>query len=176
MVSLRFIRFMRPALAAAAIAVAAPASAEHLRIEIKVFGMDCATCAHGLTVAMKKLQGVETVDISLNKSAAELKLGAGNKVTVEQLRTIIKNNGFTPKEAVVTTIATPGRKAGALTLEVNGQPTMLVVGAGSAPDAVKALTQAAAGGAAAHTVSGTITRQPDGTEHIVVQTAAPANR
>jgi copper chaperone CopZ len=176
MVSLRFIRFMRPALAAFAIAVAAPASAEHLRIEIKVYGMDCATCAHGLTVAMKKLQGVETVDISLNKSAAELRLRTGNTVTVEQLRTIIKHNGFTPKEAIVTTIATPARKAGALTLEVNGQPTVLAVAAGSAPDAVKALTRAAAGGAEAHTVSGTISRQPDGTEQIVVQSAAPANR
>lgn len=176
MVSQRFIRFMRPALAAAAIAVAAPASAEHLRIEIKVFGMDCATCAHGLTVAMKKLQGVETVDISLNKSAAELTLRAGNQVTVEQLRTIIRNNGFTPKEAVVTTIATPARKAGALTLEVNGQPTVLVVGAGSTPDAVKALTRAAAEGAAPHTVSGTMSRQPDGAEQIVVQAATPATR
>lgn len=175
MVSLRFIR---PALAAAAIAftVAAPASAEHLRIEIKVFGMDCATCAHGLTVAMKKLQGVETVDISLNKSAALLALRPGNTVTVEQLRTIIRNNGFTPKEAVVTTIATPVRKPGALALEVSGQPTMLVVGPGSAADAVKALTQAAAGAAAPHTVSGTISRQADGTEQIVVQTATPAAR
>ncbi len=91
---------------------AASASAEHLRIEIKVFGMDCATCAHGLTVAMKKLEGVETVDISLNKSAAELTLREGNRVTIDQLRTIIKRNGFTPKEAVVTTIGVPARKTG----------------------------------------------------------------
>ena len=167
-------RLFRRGLVAAAIVAggAASASAEHLRIEIKVFGMDCATCAHGLTVAMKKLEGVETIHISLTKSAAELTLREGNRVTIEQLRTIIKRNGFTPKEAVVTTIGVPARKGGGVVLEVRGQPSTLAIAAGGTPAALKALTEAAAS-AAPHVVSGTISQQADGAEQIVVTSAAP---
>ena len=35
---------------------AAPAHAEYRRIELKILGMDCATCAHGVRVAMQKLE------------------------------------------------------------------------------------------------------------------------
>ena len=168
-------RVFRRGLVAAAIVAggAASANAEHLRIEIKVFGMDCATCAHGLTVAMKKLEGVETVDISLNKSAAQLTLREGNRVTIDQLRTIIKRNGFTPKEAVVTTIAVPARKSGDVVLEVRGQASIMTVAPGSTPAALKTLTEAAASAAAPHLVSGTISQKADGAEQIVVASAAP---
>ena len=136
--------------------------------------MDCATCAHGLTVAMKKLEGVETVDISLNKSAAELTLREGNRVTIDQLRTIIKRNGFTPKEAVVTTIGVPARKTGGLVLEVRGQPSVLAIApGGTAPAAIKILTEAAAGTPAPHVVTGTISQKADGAEQIVVASASP---
>jgi hypothetical protein len=122
---------------------------------------------------MKKLEGVETVHISLNNSAAELTLREGNRVTIEQLRTIIKRNGFTPKDAVVTTIGLPVRKSGGLVLDVRGQPTSLTIAAGGTPAAIKALTEAAAGAAAPHVVTGTISKKADGAEQIAVASAAP---
>lgn len=59
-------------------------------------------CAHAVSVAFKKVQGVQSVDISLNKGLATLKLTPGNAVHVEDLWDSIRKNGFTPKETKVT--------------------------------------------------------------------------
>ena len=50
---------------------------------------------------MLKVDGVETVRVSLNDGLTILDLKAGNRVTVEKLRQIVKNNGFVSKEASV---------------------------------------------------------------------------
>ena len=48
---------------------------------------------------MRKVEGVTHVEVSLKQGQTRLELQPENKVTVEQLRTIIKNNGFVSKEA-----------------------------------------------------------------------------
>jgi copper chaperone CopZ len=55
-------------------------------------------------VAIRKLPGVESVDVSLERATADIRLRAGNAITLAQLRQIIKNNGFASKEAIVTVI------------------------------------------------------------------------
>jgi len=50
---------------------------------------------------MQKVSGVESVRVSLNAGLTVLELKAGNTVTLAALRTIIKNNGFVSKEAVI---------------------------------------------------------------------------
>ena len=55
-----------------------------------------------MSVAIKKLDGVESVDVSLEKSSAEIKLKADNKITLPQLRRIIRSNGYPTKDAQVT--------------------------------------------------------------------------
>jgi len=47
------------------------------------------TCAHVVNVALKKVAGVESVEVSLNKGVATVKLKAGNEVTVSQLWQLI---------------------------------------------------------------------------------------
>jgi copper chaperone CopZ len=60
------------------------------------------TCAHVVSVALKKVAGVESVDVSLNKGLATVKLKEGNKATVLQLWQLIYEKGYTPKTTVVT--------------------------------------------------------------------------
>ena len=43
------------------------------------------TCAHVVNVALKKVHGVESVEVSLNKGLATVKLKPGNAVAVPQL-------------------------------------------------------------------------------------------
>ena len=62
---------------------AAPAHAEYRRIELKILGMDCATCAHGVRVAMQKLDGVATVELSLERAQAEVSLKPDNRLTLD---------------------------------------------------------------------------------------------
>jgi len=59
------------------------------------------TCAHVVDVALKKVAGVESVEVSLNKGLATVKLKPDNTVSVPQLWELIHKNGYTPKTTVV---------------------------------------------------------------------------
>jgi copper chaperone CopZ len=78
------------------------------------------TCAHVVNVALKKVAGVESVDVSLNKGLASVKLKPGNMVSVPQLWNLIHEKGYTPK---ATTVFVRGELA-----EVHGQPQLRVSG------------------------------------------------
>lgn len=79
----------------------AAAHAELLKVEQVVFGMDCAPCAYGLETSLKKLPGVKTVSVSLNRGTATIELKPGNQVTVEDIKAVVRKNGFTPKETKI---------------------------------------------------------------------------
>jgi copper chaperone CopZ len=55
-----------------------------------------------VSVAIKKLDGVESVNVSLEKASADIRLKPDNRITLPQLRQIIKNNGYPTKDAQVT--------------------------------------------------------------------------
>ena len=73
-------------------------------------------CAHAVRVAMTKVEGVESVAVSLNEGTATLKLKPGNRVDPSRIRQIVLDNGFTPKGADV-------RVAGRL-VERDGKPAL----------------------------------------------------
>jgi copper chaperone CopZ len=54
-----------------------------------------------VSVAVKKLNGVQSVNVSLNKGLVTIELAAGNYLTMGELRRVIITNGFSPKEATV---------------------------------------------------------------------------
>jgi copper chaperone CopZ len=60
------------------------------------------TCAYAVRVALKKFSGVESVDVSLNKGLAAVKLNPGNPVRPKDMWEAIRKNGFSPKETHVT--------------------------------------------------------------------------
>lgn len=60
------------------------------------------TCAHVVHVALKKVSGVDSVDVSLNKGLATVRLKPGNAVSVEQLWQLIHEKGYTPKSTAVS--------------------------------------------------------------------------
>jgi hypothetical protein len=71
-------------------------------------------------VAVRKLDGVESVDVSLERGSAAIALRPGNRITLSQLRQIIRNNGFTAKEATVTVVGTLTERGGTPALSVTG--------------------------------------------------------
>jgi copper chaperone CopZ len=60
------------------------------------------TCAHVVDVALKKVAGVESVEVSLNKGLATVKLKPGNTVAVPQLWQLLHEKGYTPKTTTVS--------------------------------------------------------------------------
>jgi len=69
-----------------------------------------------VSVAIKKLDGVESVDVSLEKASADIRLKPGNAITLPQLRRIIRQSGYPTKEAHI--------EARGTVVERNGKPAL----------------------------------------------------
>ncbi len=78
------------------------------------------TCAHVVDVALRKVAGVESVEVSLNKGLATVKLKPGNTVTISQLWELIHKNGYTPKTTSVLVRGELANVNGAIQLKVSG--------------------------------------------------------
>lgn len=77
-------------------------------------------CARAVRVAIEKIAGVDSARVSLNDGYADIALARQNAVTVEQVRTAIRKNGFTPRETRLRVRGTVARRDGRLWLEVAG--------------------------------------------------------
>ena len=96
------------------------AHAEYRTVDMTVFGMDCAPCAHAVHVSVKGIKGVDTVDVDLNTGLVAIKFGSGNTAGMRQIEEAIEKNGFTHKDATVTARGRITGTANALFLEVAG--------------------------------------------------------
>lgn len=54
-----------------------------------------------MRVAIKKIEGVDDVKVSLNQGLAEVTFKPKNHATLEQVREVVRRNGFTPRGADV---------------------------------------------------------------------------
>lgn len=113
---------MKKIIIAAAVFILVPLAghAEYEQVNLTVFGMDCAPCAHAIHVSMKGIQGVNTVDVDLNTGLVTIKLTLGNSASMRQFNQAVEKNGFTHKDAEVIV---RGKLAGTATdpvLEVTG--------------------------------------------------------
>ena len=93
---------MKKLLAAAILAIfPIAAHAEYKQVNLTVFGMDCAPCAHAIHVSMKGIPGVNTVDVNLNTGLVAIQLTPGNTADMHQFNEAVEKNGFTHKDATV---------------------------------------------------------------------------
>jgi copper chaperone CopZ len=96
------------------------AHAEYRQVNLTVFGMDCAPCAHAIHVSMKGIAGVNTVDVDLNTGLVQMKLAAGNAASMKQFNDAVEKNGFTHKDANVVVRGEVTGSVSAPFLEVSG--------------------------------------------------------
>jgi copper chaperone CopZ len=104
------------------------------------------TCAHIVDVALKKVPGVETVDVSLNKGLATVKLKPGNAVSVPEFWQLLHEKGYTPKTTAVSLRGELAGAPGRLQLRVSGTKDVLNLApdpkdAGAYNDAAKKVGQ-----------------------------------
>jgi len=78
--------------------------AEYLRIQLRVYGLDCELCARGVGASVQRLDGVMSVDVSLKRGMLDIALRRGNTFKMSDLRKRIRENGFRPMEATVTAV------------------------------------------------------------------------
>lgn len=106
------------------------ASAELRTVTFKLAGMDCAYCNGAMLKALKTLEGVESIELLPEKGTAEIRLKADNKITLREVRGIVKSTGYTPGDAEITARGriTGAGAAAALDL-LNGATLPIVEGA-----------------------------------------------
>jgi len=64
---------------------------------IQVDGLSCPFCAYGLEKHLKKVVGVEGVDINMKTGKAVVHLQSGTRVDDAALKTAVKKAGFTAR-------------------------------------------------------------------------------
>jgi len=122
-------------------------------------------------VAVQKLSGVESVNVSLERASTDIQLRPGNSITLEQLRSIIKNNGFTAKEATVTVVGKLIERGGQPALEVTGTNTVMLIVADPKQPAMLKQVQDRLGAKPAPTIrlEGVVESRADSPDRIAVR-------
>jgi hypothetical protein len=75
---------------------------------------------------MQRVDGVQSVKVSLNDGLTILDLRPDNRVTLAKLRQVIKDNGFVPKEAQIIVRGAPATN-GTTVFDVSGTNERLVL-------------------------------------------------
>lgn len=81
-----------------------------------------------MSVAIKKLEGVETVEVSLEKASAVITLKPDNTVTLPLLRRTIRSNGYPTRDAQITAKGTIVERDGKFLLDLLNGSALEIVG------------------------------------------------
>jgi copper chaperone CopZ len=76
-------------------------------------------------VSLKSVAGVDSVDVSLEKGVAVVKMKLGNTVTFKQLNEAISKNGFTMKDSSAIVTGKVNVTKGKTSLQVSGSNEVL---------------------------------------------------
>ena len=131
---------MKKTFAAAALVFSTLAAhAEYQQMNLTVFGMDCAPCAHAIHVSMKGIQGVNTVDVDLNTGLVSVKLSPGSSASMHQFNEAVEKNGFTHKDANIVARGKVTGTTAAPFFEVTGTQDRFALKPAAAPGDIAAL-------------------------------------
>ena len=63
--------------------------------QMRVDGLACPYCAYGIEKKLNKIDGVDKIDIDLNKGLVTVNVAEGVKLTEAQMTQLFKDAGFT---------------------------------------------------------------------------------
>jgi len=70
------------------------------KIRVRVDGLSCPFCAYGLEKKLLEIEGVTSIEISIDDGVALLTLDKDAEVLEETIKKEVKDAGFTPREIV----------------------------------------------------------------------------
>ena len=83
-------------------------------------------------VALKKLKGVDTVEVKLNSGLAIVRLKSGNHISLRDMRKVIEDHGFAPGDAIVKFTGTINSENGKTWVDVSEVGEVLKLNANAA--------------------------------------------
>jgi copper chaperone CopZ len=96
-------------------------------VEQSFGGIDCASCADFVQKKLTTNPGIQSVQVDRKKGLLTVDLKPGNTVKLRQIRDLVQQSGFTPKDLRVTVIGTPVIDRGYTNFKIEGQPEMIRV-------------------------------------------------
>ena len=94
-----------------------------------------------MSVAIRKLEGIEHVEVSLEKASALIVFKAENTVTLAQIRDVIRKSGYPTRDAQITARGRIAERAGTPVLDLlNGSVLELVARPPDAPSGPAEIT------------------------------------
>lgn len=101
--------------------------AQLLEVKQTVFGMDCAPCAYGLEKRIQKMDGIQSVSVSLNDGLLNTTLKQNNALTLQAIRQAVEESGFKAKEATISASGTITRsESGNYILEISSEERFML--------------------------------------------------
>jgi len=73
----------------------AVALADETQYRMRVDGLACPYCAYGIEKNLKKIDGVEEIEVDLNNGLVIVNVADGVALTDEQMRKLFSDSGFT---------------------------------------------------------------------------------
>lgn len=113
-------------LMAVAVTAAQAFSSQHKKVTLRVDGLACPFCAYGLEKKLKRLDGVEKLDIKINEGLVVLYFKKDATIDRALLEKKVKEAGFTPREITIdepapaTTNGKATTKAREISLDIQG--------------------------------------------------------
>jgi len=86
------------------VAVAGCCSAQLQSVDIRVSGLDCASCAESIEKRLKRMRGVESASLDSGSGTVRVALAPDNSVKLDAIRDALKGLGYTPGDAVVVLV------------------------------------------------------------------------
>ncbi len=93
-------QWLLAAIMALVLAQGAWAAGKHY--EMRVDGLACPFCAYGIEKKFKAMDGVEAIDVDLDKGLVSVDTGEGVDFTDEQMKKLFGDSGFTYRSMKVT--------------------------------------------------------------------------
>ncbi len=97
------------------------------KVEIRVDGLACPFCAYGLEKKLKKVEGVASVKINVDKGIALLESKKAASIDVDEVEPAVADAGFTPREMKATAIGSVGTVNDTLVFKVAGTDVVFLV-------------------------------------------------
>lgn len=72
------------------------------RYVMRVDGLACPYCAYGIEKKLQQIEGVERIDIDLDKGQVVVEVRDGTELTELQMTTLFRDAGFTYREMTKT--------------------------------------------------------------------------
>ena len=94
-----------------------------------------------MSVALENLAGVDSVKVSLQKGTADMQLDEGNRITLAQIRKVLRTSGYPTKDAQIVARGKIASVGGKPVLDLlNGSTLPIIEGPGRPGDAIVEVT------------------------------------